>query len=47
MNFYLEKVNYENHVWKCCMFVTLGIFLLNLLYNFYNDKDDDHKKHKK
>jgi len=39
MNFYLEKVNYENNMWKCCIFVTLGLFILHLLYNSITKND--------
>lgn len=41
MNFYLEKVNNEKYMWKCCIFITLGLLILHLLYNMYYEKTDD------
>ena len=45
MNFYLEKVNYENNIWKKAIYLTLIILILHLLYNLYYDNVE--KKHNK
>jgi hypothetical protein len=46
MNFYLEKVNNENNMWKNCIYVTFSLFLLSLLYNLFFDDYDNNKKTK-
>ena len=37
MYFYLEKVNYENNIWKNAIYITLIILILHLIYNLYYD----------
>jgi hypothetical protein len=49
MNFYLEKVNNENNIWKNAIYITFVILILHLTYNFIydNDNDDNNDKYQK
>jgi hypothetical protein len=47
MNFYLEKINYENNIWKNAIYLTLIILILHLLYNLYCDNQSNQKKYNK